>query len=238
MSCTNLPPSVLCQEGTDPSSDPGKPNQMFSHQIAHSFWGSSHQKLLQLTGPIKKKHTLSSDLHTLCESLVFSLCGDIWLYLFLQSCPSNDLSSNCSKVWVKFKSDELGVRGKQAGDPHRGVATVGSQLQHSGWVYLRHHWVKNTACGPKQDKNKYQNTQRSSKVMILHMKAHSHIMTNTFLIPHIHGPLLVSAEIIDGFDYAARVSSSGVLLYCTQDPLKGSKKQYHFTIGHFYKRCH
>lgn len=54
---------------------------------------------------------------------------------------------------------------------------------------------------------------------------------STFLIPHIHGPLLVSAEVVDGFDHAARVSSSGVLLYCTQEPLRGDKLKHHsFTI--------
>lgn len=59
--------------------------------------------------------------------------------------------------------------------------------------------------------------------MILHMKANSKKKISTFLIPNIHGPLLVSAELVDGFDHTARVSSSGVLLYCTQEPLKRRK---------------
>lgn len=75
----DLPPLILCQEGTDPSSDPGKPNQMFSPQSPPSFWGSSHQMLLQLTGPRKKKHTVLWPLRTHCccsvceETLPFPL---------------------------------------------------------------------------------------------------------------------------------------------------------------------
>lgn len=54
------------------------------------------------------------------------------------------------------------------------------------------------------------------------MKAHNkkNIEISTFLIPNIHGPFLISAELVDGFDHTARVSSSGVLLYCTQEALK------------------
>lgn len=51
MSTTNLPPSASCQEGSDPSSDPGKLNRMFSPQTAPSSLGSSHQTPLQPTGP-------------------------------------------------------------------------------------------------------------------------------------------------------------------------------------------
>lgn len=129
MSTTNLPPSASCQEGSDPSSDPGKLNRMFSPQTAPSSLGSSHQTPLQPTGPRKKKETHSFLTCTHHVNLFdVGLCGDLLLYLFLQPCPSNDLTCNCSKVWVKFESDELGVRGQQAGDAHCGVATVGPQL--------------------------------------------------------------------------------------------------------------
>lgn len=145
MGATNLPPSALCQGGSDLSSDPRTPDQMFAHHTAPSFWGSGHQMLLQLTGPKKKKrHVFMWTRHTVSENRFFS---DVWVYLVFYSCPSNDLTSNSSNVWVKFKSDEFGMRWKQAGDAHRGVTTVGPQLQHCCWVYLRHHWVKDTACG-------------------------------------------------------------------------------------------
>lgn len=60
MSSTDLPPSVLCQEGSDPSSDPRKPNQKLAPQTAPSFWGSTHQMHLQLTGPIGRGSTLQA----------------------------------------------------------------------------------------------------------------------------------------------------------------------------------
>lgn len=54
MSQTDLPLAALCQEGSDLSSDPRKPNQMFSPQTVPSFWGSTRQMGLQLPGSIKK----------------------------------------------------------------------------------------------------------------------------------------------------------------------------------------
>lgn len=47
---------------------------------------------------------------------------------------------------------------------------------------------------------------------------------STFLVPNVHGPLRVPTELINGVDHAARVSSSGRLLYCTQDPLQEGGK--------------
>lgn len=47
---------------------------------------------------------------------------------------------------------------------------------------------------------------------------HSHI--STFFIAHVHGPLRMSAELVNGIEHAVRVPSSGVLLYCTQETLR------------------
>lgn len=52
---TDLPLSVLCPGGTDPSSDPGKPNRKLLPQTAPLFWGSSHQMLPLLNGPGKEE---------------------------------------------------------------------------------------------------------------------------------------------------------------------------------------
>lgn len=43
---------------------------------------------------------------------------------------------------------------------------------------------------------------------------------STFFIAYIHGPLRVSAELVDGIKHALRVPSGGVFLYCTKETLK------------------
>lgn len=116
---------------------------------------------------------------------------------------------------VHLHGDQPRCPGQQPDDADRGVATVRPQFQRVGWRRFHDDGVQDGPLGAKR--RVIIETHRLTGVVI---RQCVFLCVCTFLIPHVHGPLSVFTEVIDGCDDALWISSDCVYTDGPQEALR------------------